>query len=327
MIEGQTSTAFDLAPWRKQVAAHPVMAKIIAAEPFQRLWRISFLGAIDYLTPGKPAEGVRSRACHSLDVAALAAFVAEQRSYSGEQALHLVCAALLHDIGHMPLSHSVEPLLRQWFGQGHHELGERVMEGDAPGSADLSEILKNNFDLPQLKALIAGQSEELRGADLFASPINVDTIDGIWRTVRTVKGHPPPLRRIDVAVAAFLESDDHSLLDAFWQLKDKVYRNVIHGRSGIVADAYARHYLQGRRTQVEESWLYETEPVWRQRFRELFGALRRLPGRTPELPGQEIGYTAREYRIEFRQRGMARYRVTRRPTTLSLSHQTVAAPC
>ncbi|MEM8610893.1 MAG: HD domain-containing protein [Cyanobacteria bacterium P01_H01_bin.105] len=100
-------------------SADPVEAlliKLIDTSPFQRLRRIRQLGPASLTFHG--AEG--SRFTHSLGVMEiarrafdrLAAIYSELKTYRAA----VLCAALLHDVGHGPFSHTAEDV----FG-GHHE--------------------------------------------------------------------------------------------------------------------------------------------------------------------------------------------------------------
>ncbi|NAT15688.1 hypothetical protein CU663_05730 [Pseudomonas syringae pv. actinidifoliorum] len=101
--------------WINSVVNDDVMSLILQSKAFKRLYDISFLGALDYTHPGTEiiSKKNRSRAEHSLHVAALAAYVSAKRNYTPELKRHLIIAALLHDVGHAPLSHSAEPLIKK----------------------------------------------------------------------------------------------------------------------------------------------------------------------------------------------------------------------
>src|SRR5690606_39154141 len=83
---------------------------IIHTNAFKRLHGITFLGAIGLTNKiGKKRD--ISRAEHSINVASLAYKISTARKYDDELTKHLCVAGLLHDIGHFPLSHSVEGYL------------------------------------------------------------------------------------------------------------------------------------------------------------------------------------------------------------------------
>nr|WP_269472787.1 HD domain-containing protein [Vibrio taketomensis] len=117
---------------------------------------------------------------HSLDVAKLALFISKQRNYDEEVQDHLVVAALLHDIGHAPLSHSMEPSFFDEFGINHHVAGNRVIKEK---EFSLKKILEDQVSIDTVIDLVEQNSEE-EFSDIFNSKINIDTIDGIQKAYR-----------------------------------------------------------------------------------------------------------------------------------------------
>ena len=309
----------DLACWRKGLFDDEAVCAVINSRPFSRLQRISFLGAIDYLGDlGAINAYDRSRAAHSLDVAAITSFVATGRGYGAEQRRHLVVAALLHDIGHAPLSHSAEPVFKKRFGLGHHEQGERLIDGDIPDSREFSRYLRQHFDTVFLKHLINGSAADEEGGDLFACPVNVDTIDGIWRSASLYQLETSAFDRLAVARAAYLDANDHGTLDNFWHLKGHIYDTLIHSREGLLADCLSQRYLALRSSDLTEDWLYEDEPTWKVRFESLFDSLHNVSGASSgELPGS-IDYIAREYVVSTEHKGFGRYRVNKKKAQISV---------
>ncbi|MBY0429970.1 MAG: HD domain-containing protein, partial [Rhodospirillales bacterium] len=237
----------------RQHFRRPLYQAIIDSRAFRRLDDIRFLGAIDYLFRPNGAWGARrhSRYWHTLGVAALASQGARRMGYSERDEIYAVTAALLHDIGHAPLSHSLEPVFRKHFGLDHHQACRASLYGKSEaGEAgrQLHGILREaGLDIDLLLAVIEGGCRD-RAGTMFSGPINVDTIDGIYRTYAYASSRhpaePPPAL---VAAAAFGdEGRNLSVLDGFWRLKDSVYRHVIRGPRGIVADAAAQCYMETR---------------------------------------------------------------------------------
>lgn len=305
--------------WRNQLQRDPMVRQVIRSWPFQRLAGVSFLGAIDYLPQSRRLHRRhRTRAAHSCDVAALANYVAYRRGYAKDVRRHVVIAALLHDIGHAPLSHSVEPFFRAELGVGHHELGEMLLAGAFPRAKRLAALLGNETDTSLIRQLIAGKAPHDYGGDLFASPINIDTIDGIWRTWRTFSGIPAHAERLAVTEASFLRDDDarYELLDCFWEMKGAVYSRFINGGAGILADQCSRDYFEATNHAFTEASLVTTERTWRRRYAGLFEGLKNLMSTRGkgEAPGRRsITYTSREYRIDRDSTGLARYSVIKTP--------------
>ncbi|WP_101758654.1 HD domain-containing protein [Oceanicoccus sp. KOV_DT_Chl] len=249
-------------------------SKLVATDAFQRLRHISFLGAIDY-TSGiySDDEGVRaqrSRYSHSLGVAALALYISKERKYSRELEKHLVTAALLHDVGHAPLSHSLESKFSETFSLCHHENGKSLVNGKSKLGKPLNKILKDNVDPSEVNSLIGGASS-LDGEDLFSSPINIDTIDGIIRASNYHYSYPQ-LSTIDIAKASFLSNERgrFSLLDTFWQRKGLIYSAFIQSGAGLAADIISQNYFEDNKELFASNDIESDEEKWAEKHPMLF---------------------------------------------------------
>ncbi len=303
----------DLAYWVRMVEQDAVAKRVINSTPFARLKKVSFLGAIDHLNlTQKMHKASRSRAVHSLQVAGLAAFVAEHRGYSADLKKHVILAGLLHDIGHPPLSHSVEPYLKQSFGYGHHEMGEKLLDGDHATSKGLHKLLMSNVDITFIKQLIAGEACDEDGGDLFSSLINIDTIEGITRSFRYVKDSSTNLNPVDVAYASFVDKGEQRFksLDKFWQLKDYVYNNIINKDLGVMADYYSQHFFHKKSNLLSENELFDTELDWERKYHPLFLTLGNMCGNADlpaDLVDTDINFTKRKYFIDSGKKNSERY--------------------
>ncbi len=148
--------------------SHPaegLAMELIDTAPFQRLRRIRQLGPAFLTFHG--AES--SRFTHSLGVLHLARLALEQLERQAPQLLQdqgvLYAAALLHDVGHAPLSHSGEEMygLRHetWSARlvREHPALREALECHAPGSADaVADLLEHGqHRQPALASLVSGQ--------------------------------------------------------------------------------------------------------------------------------------------------------------------------
>src|SRR5208337_2078246 len=104
----------------RMAGGDPLFVELVETPAFRRLKSIRFLGGIDYLLVRSPNGATRNirytRYQHSLGVARLALLYSEQRDLSIAERRTVYVAALLHDVGHAPLSHSLEPIFEQAFG-------------------------------------------------------------------------------------------------------------------------------------------------------------------------------------------------------------------
>lgn len=290
-------------------------ALVVNSEAFRRLKDISFLGAIDYAYNTKIPKSERSRATHSLQVAALANYISTERNYSDDLKRHLVVAALLHDIGHSPLSHSVEPYTKNQFGLGHHQLSQEIITGRAPLGKTLNFELSKIVNIDFILRLINQEATE-EGSDLFNSPINIDTIDGIVRSFSYLTGRVSDAQydRVKIAQASFLQQQDDQtrqyILDHFWGMKHKVYSLLINGETGLLADKASEYYFQSKQSYLTKSDLYKTEKDWKNEYRPLFDFFRQAKRKRnmPDwLSGQSVSYRVRRYDVNSNSEGHLRY--------------------
>jgi HD superfamily phosphohydrolase len=140
------------------IRADPLEAALIASRPFQRLRFIHQLGFTFLVYPG--AE--HSRFGHALGAMHLAGRVYDALSAKGDGLLpggeaalerRLVrAAALLHDLGHAPFSHSAEELFA--FGIDHEEMTRRLIR--TPEIARIFARLGNGLAADDVIRLLSG---------------------------------------------------------------------------------------------------------------------------------------------------------------------------
>ncbi|HEC81102.1 MAG TPA: HD domain-containing protein, partial [Thermoplasmatales archaeon] len=167
-----------------------IFLDLLECPELQRLHNIKQLGFADKVFPGAN----HTRLEHSLGAYKMASSAAEILSLSEDERLLIECAALLHDIGHGPFSHTLESILRSWFGVDHVDITERILlkeeevfeEGekrfiDFPSAVDiLDQYGVNRKDIIDLiKGDLKGKQKYL--AQLLNSPIDVDQLDYLLR--------------------------------------------------------------------------------------------------------------------------------------------------
>lgn len=199
-----------------QLLTLEIFRELIVCEPLQRLQDVSFLGAIDKLGP-TPAKGAGSRLDHTIGVTYLAYLGTVQ--VSADERNTAIAAALLHDVGHGPLSHSAEPFFRKQFNVDHRIEGARVIRKNP----EIRKVLdKHAVDVSRVENLALGKKVESLSF-LFHYPINVDTIEGIIRSANYFGWPIAP--REDELVHLLVSPDEKSEKsgDIFWHLKWLVY--------------------------------------------------------------------------------------------------------
>jgi len=152
-----------------------LLIELIDTSVFQRLRRIRQLGPASLTFHG--AEG--SRFTHSLGVMAIA-----RRAFDRLAALHpvlgqyraaVLCAALLHDVGHGPFSHTAEEV----FG-GHHEHWTRRILDCAPEVRGLLDGFSLDLHL-EIQQIYQHQHPVPCVWQLVSSQLDCDRIDYLMR--------------------------------------------------------------------------------------------------------------------------------------------------
>ncbi|MEI6292841.1 MAG: HD domain-containing protein, partial [Methanomicrobiales archaeon] len=135
----------------------------------QRLRHIKQLGFSYLVYPGAN----HTRFEHSLGTMHLAGVMCRQLGVPEYDRLLIVTAALLHDIGHGPFSHSIEPVMEELTGRSHHRIGN-LLKSDA-----LAPLLeKIGVDRNELGEVLAGE-HQLSG--IIHGELDVDRMDYLLR--------------------------------------------------------------------------------------------------------------------------------------------------
>ncbi|MBN2043342.1 MAG: HD domain-containing protein [Candidatus Aenigmarchaeota archaeon] len=151
----------------------------------QRLYGIRQLGPTYLVYPGAN----HTRFEHSLGAFHTAKRMAGALNLSEDDRKLLKSAALLHDVGHGPYSHTLENIYEQIFGIDHHEMGIKVITGkyDMVGKGiykeRIHEILgMNGLDPKEVAGLLNGspKGKEYLG-QMIHGGIDVDKIDYLLR--------------------------------------------------------------------------------------------------------------------------------------------------
>ncbi len=103
----------------------------LLSHPFlQRLWGIRQTGLAHLVFPGAN----HTRLEHSLGVLWVTRAMTAGIELEAEEALPLEVAGLLHDLGHTPFSHTLEPVLHEVTHQSHEDVTGALLRGDPPAS-------------------------------------------------------------------------------------------------------------------------------------------------------------------------------------------------
>lgn len=307
-----------------------LLLELIETPAFRRLKNVRFLGAIDYrLVPrpnGKPGATRYTRYEHSIGVMQLAKLYCDVRDLRPVDRRLACAAALLHDLGHPPFSHSMESVFKEEFGIDHHAATTDMIHGRVSAGREVFEALRRHgMDIEKLTAVISGETLEFDG--FFHGPINFDTIEGILRSCIYVRQSSTVSDRYTVTKAAVSRAneDDRRTVDQFWECKGWVYENIINSRAGILSDFACKTFLRRNLRRVDRGSYFGTEADL---FRKLPGLRELLTGPAfnedlARLIDEPVYYRSRHYHVNqdgdfFARQDDVRYQHRRSDRVLAL---------
>ena len=174
---------------------------LIDTKEFQRLRRIRQLGT-SYLT-FHGAE--HSRFSHSLGVYEITRKIISQFERGGytdwprEEKMVTLCAALLHDVGHGPFSHSIEEVFdtnhEDWTCRillEHTEINRVLHNYDPSYPERIAAVIRKTYDKPIVISLVSSQMDADRMdyllRDAYYTGVNYGTFD-LDRILRVLRPH------------------------------------------------------------------------------------------------------------------------------------------
>lgn len=288
----------------------PFVHELMSTAPLRRLAGIGFLGAIDFIlrhgSGCSPHRRRHDRLEHTLGVARLADTYAREAGLCQKRRRLLLAAALLHDVGHGPLSHTLEPVFAESFDVDHHSMTRRIVRGETRHGRAVYACLRNaNLDPDDVLSMIDGHHN---GPDafLFAGSINLDTLDGIVRSRAFMKPRAAPCD-MPRAVRRWAQTGRAPLseFDEFWMLKHDVYTLLIGGARGCLLDAAARAYMRANIDAFDATDFERSDVTFRRRHRRLFDVLKLIANQRASLkdnlPGNlmkdEVVIKYREFKV------------------------------
>jgi uncharacterized protein len=162
---------------------------LLESPELQRLHNIKQLGFANLVFPG----GHHTRLEHSFGAYHMAQKAAEHLNFDSDEKELISCAAILHDIGHGPFSHTLESLLRDTLNVDHVDLTEKLILGEHAIFDDIEKDFIDNltvFDVlnkhgiahKKVADIIKGTiSSKKYLTQLIDSAIDVDQLDYLMR--------------------------------------------------------------------------------------------------------------------------------------------------
>lgn len=233
-------------------------------QAFRRLSDIRFLGALDYCFFDHPNGSKHysryTRTQHSIGVAALAGAYLKLRNHSVRDRLLCVAAAMLHDVGHPPFSHTAEKIFAEQFGFDHHQATLKIILGQVAIGKEIFAILRDfQINPSEIVDVLSGDDDRFDG--FFSGPINFDTIEGILRTRNYQKSQSLGLTPWRVMVASAERDLDWSeaTVDSFWNAKDEAYNVMIRSPAGVMCDLIFSEAVKKTIHLLDEDDFYSDE--------------------------------------------------------------------
>jgi putative nucleotidyltransferase with HDIG domain len=162
----------DIISYKEEPTLGPVVCALIDAPEFQRLRSVRQLGLASLVFHG--AE--HSRFAHSMGVALIARRMCDRLpGIDADTRLAVVCAALLHDIGHAPFSHVMERVF-----SFHHEDTSAAIVRDP--ESQVHRVLRDvDPVLPERVAGLLSGKEGGFAAHIVSSQLDADRADYLLR--------------------------------------------------------------------------------------------------------------------------------------------------
>ncbi|PYB69026.1 phosphohydrolase [Thermoplasma sp. Kam2015] len=153
------------------IRASGAILDIMDSADFQRLRYIKNLGLCYLVFP----SANHTRFEHSMGTYHLAGMYLDHLGIRSEETL---VAALLHDVGHFPFSHTIEDFYYRNRHVDHLNEGIRIIRGDR--ESEIPSILERySIDVKEVVKILEGKEKVL--SDIVSGPIDADELDYLRR--------------------------------------------------------------------------------------------------------------------------------------------------
>lgn len=199
-----------------------VHLELLQRPELQRLQGVHQLGLAYLVFPGAN----HTRMEHSLGVHHLSSLMCGALGVEGDEREDVLAAALLHDIGHPPFSHTLEEVMVDRFGMDHMEVTKAMIDGDVPfcDPAD-GDFLGPMVPIAEL--LEASDVSAEKVGELIVSPRSKSIVQGML----PIEGNQAFFGRRDCLNQIIHGPVDADQMD--YLLRDAHYTGVAHGTIDI----------------------------------------------------------------------------------------------
>ena len=241
----------------------PLEKKIVDAEVFKRLKKISQLGLAYLIYP----DAKHSRFEHCLGTMYLAGKVAKTLGLSKDDVQYFRLAALLHDVGHGPFSHAFEEYLKERKKiRGHEDLTKWVIL-----NSEIEHIIGDSgFDLKKIAELSVGKIRDKKLSflnSLILGVIDVDKMDFLVRDAYFTKSRCGEIDVNELASSVKKVNEGKvawgyqcfSSLETFFQCKKDMYMSVYYSKKVRAVDIMIKAMIKFSEEQFDWCGFKEIE--------------------------------------------------------------------
>ncbi len=224
-------------PVHGSIGFNDLLTALINTPEVNRLKRINQLGLVSLVFPGAS----NSRFLHAIGVCFIAGKIADHLSLPQKEKDTVQAAALLHDLGHGPFSHTLDSLRPR--SKDHEEIAKDIILGkykiDIPGSGKISPILKKyNIDCREVAGLITGDHKEKPYLQqIINGPIDADKLDYLL-TDSHFTGAKIGIIDIDRVISVMILENDQL---KFLEKGKPTIKAIRSARSNMIAEVYIHH--------------------------------------------------------------------------------------
>ncbi|MEM3827324.1 MAG: HD domain-containing protein [Candidatus Micrarchaeaceae archaeon] len=148
------------------IKADAIELSVISTPEMQRLRRVSQNGFVSFVYPG----ATHTRFSHSLGTMQITKEIYGNIFNNDSEELYL--AALLHDIGHAPFSHSTDGILRKYLHTDHEKLGEQKIRNGV-----IKDIISSTHSFNKFLRYFEGKGIGI----IFTGALGADRMDYLAR--------------------------------------------------------------------------------------------------------------------------------------------------
>ena len=234
-----------------------LVLSLIDTPEVQRLRRIRQMGLGSLVFPG----GEHTRFSHALGAMALMqdalnVLIEKGTSISSEETTAALAAALLHDVGHGPFSHTLEHVLIDQF---HHEDMSRVLikqlNSRFEGQLNLVlDIFENTYKKPFFNKLLASQLDMDRLDYLRRDSFYTGVAEGVIGVERIIKTLHVPLSEGNQSASIAIESKGSYAVQNFLFARRSMYWQVYLHKTVIAGDRLLAAIIERARTLVRSGF-------------------------------------------------------------------------